>query len=160
MAKGTPATVAAARLGIPFDLVEYDYDPAADSVGLAAAEALGEPPLRVFKTLLIEADGEPVCAVLPSDREVSMKRIAAVAGAKSATMMPVKQAERLTGYKVGGISPFGQRKPMPIFVEAAAAGEPHLFVNGGQRGLQMKTAPNDLIRGLGATPATFAAAIR
>jgi len=157
MAKGTPATVAVARLGCPFALIEYNYDPAADSVGLAAAEALGEPASRVFKTLLIEADGKPVCAVLPSDRAVSMKRIAAAAGAKAAKMMPVPAAERLTGYKVGGISPFGQRKAVPTFVEEAAAGEPYLFVNGGRRGLQMRMAPGDLVRGLGATVAGFAA---
>jgi Cys-tRNA(Pro)/Cys-tRNA(Cys) deacylase len=157
MAKGTPATVAAAKAGIPFDLVEYEYDPAADSVGLAAAEAIGEPPSLVFKTLLIEADGKPVCAVLPSDREVSMKRIAAAAGAKAAKMMPVPQAERLTGYKVGGISPFGQRKAVRTFVEEAATGAAHIYVNGGQRGLQMRLAPADLLRGLGATIAGFAA---
>ncbi|MBA2936083.1 Cys-tRNA(Pro) deacylase [Sphingomonas sp. CGMCC 1.13654] len=157
MAKGTPATVAAAKAGISFDLVEYVYDPDADSVGVAAAEALGEPPSRVFKTLLIEADGKPVCAVLPSDREVSMKRIAAAADAKSAKMMPVSSAERLTGYNVGGISPFGQRKAVPIFVEAAATEEAYLFVNGGRRGLQMRLAPEDLVRGLGAIIADFSA---
>ena len=157
MAKGTPATVAAARLGIPFDLVEYEYDPDADSVGLAAAKALGEPPSRVFKTLLIEADGKPVCAVLPSDREVSMKRIAAAAGAKTAKMMPVAQAERLTGYKIGGISPLGQRKAVPTFLEEAATGEAYIFVNGGRRGLQMKLSPGDLVRRLGAAIAQFAA---
>lgn len=157
MAKGTPATVAAAKAGITFDLVEYDYDPAADSVGIAAAEAIGEPPSRVFKTLLIEADGKPVCAVLPSDREVSMKRIAAAAGAKSAKMMPAPAAERLTGYKIGGISPFGQRRPVPTFVEEAAAGEACIYVNGGRRGLQMKLSPADLLSGLNATFAAFAA---
>lgn len=157
MAKGTPATAAAARLGVPFELFEYDYDPDADSVGLAAAEALGEPPSRVLKTLLIEADGKPVCAVLPSDREVSMKRIAAAAGAKAARMMPVAQAERLTGYKVGGISPFGQRKPVPTCVEEAAKGETYVYVNGGRRGLQMRLAPDDLVRGLGAILAAFSA---
>ncbi|WP_454884590.1 Cys-tRNA(Pro) deacylase [Sphingomonas oryzagri] len=157
MAKGTPATVAAARAGIPFDLVEYDYDPDADSVGLAAAEAIGEPPSRVFKTLMIEADGRPVCAVLPSDHEVSMKRIAAAAGAKAAKMMPVPAAERLTGYKVGGISPFGQRKTVPTIVEEAATSEPYLYVNGGRRGLQMKLSLVDLRETLGATLAGFAA---
>lgn len=157
MAKVTPATVAATRAGVPFELVEYDYDPDADSVGLAAAEAIGEPPSRVFKTLLIEADGNPVCAVLPSDREVSMKRIAAAAGAKAAKMMPVPAAERLTGYKVGGISPFGQRRAVPTYVEEAAMGEAYVYVNGGRRGLQMRLAPDDLLRGLGAKVAGFAA---
>jgi Cys-tRNA(Pro)/Cys-tRNA(Cys) deacylase len=157
MAKGTPATAAVARAGIPFTLSEYDYDPAADSVGLAAAEALGEAPARVFKTLMIEADGKPLCAVLPSDREVSMKRLAAAIGAKAAKMMPVLAAERLTGYKVGGISPFGQRRAVPIYVEAAAADQPYLYVNGGRRGLQIRLAPADLVTALGATLAGFAA---
>jgi Cys-tRNA(Pro)/Cys-tRNA(Cys) deacylase len=157
MAKGTPATVAAAKTGVPFELFEYEYDPDADSVGLAAARALGESPCRVFKTLLIEADGKPICAVLASDREVSMKRIAAAAGAKAAKMMPMPVAERLTGYKVGGISPFGQRKAVPTFIEESASDEPYIYVNGGRRGLQMKLAPADLLRGLGAAAAAFAA---
>jgi Cys-tRNA(Pro)/Cys-tRNA(Cys) deacylase len=157
MAKGTPATAAIARAGVPFDLAEYDYDPAADSVGLAAAGALGEPPARVFKTLMIEADGKPVCAVLPSDREVAMKRLAAAIGAKAAKMMPVPAAERMTGYKVGGISPFGQRRTVPTLVEQAALGEPYLYVNGGRRGLQIRLAPADLVAALNATMAAFAA---
>jgi Cys-tRNA(Pro)/Cys-tRNA(Cys) deacylase len=111
----------------------------------------------MWKTLLIEADGKPICAVLPSDREVSMKRIAAAAGAKAAQMMPVPAAERLTGYKVGGISPFGQRKPVPTFVEEAVTVLPYLFVNGGRRGLQMRLTPDDLTRGLSAAIAGFAA---
>ncbi len=157
MAKGTTATVAASARGVPFEIVEYDYDPAADHVGLAAAEAIGEAAARVYKTLMIEADGKAICAVLPSDREVSMKRIAAAAGAKSAKMMPVPGAERLTGFKVGGISPFGQRRLVPIFVERAALSQPYLFVNAGRRGLQMKLAPHDLVTGLGASVADFAA---
>jgi Cys-tRNA(Pro)/Cys-tRNA(Cys) deacylase len=157
MAKGTPATAAVAKAGVPFELTEYDYDPAADSVGLAAAEAIGEPPSRVFKTLMIEADGKPVCAVLPSDREVSMKKLAAAAGAKSAKMMPVPAAERLTGYKVGGISPFGQRRAVPTYVEHAVLDEPYLYVNGGRRGLQIRLAPADLASALGATVAGFSA---
>lgn len=157
MAKGTAATVAATARGVPFEIVAYDYDPSADRVGLAAAEALGEPASRVYKTLMIEADGKPVCAVLASDREVAMKRMAQAAHAKSAQMMPVPAAERMTGYKVGGIAPFGQRRTVPTFVEEAALAEPYIFVNAGQRGLQMKLAPADLVRALGAAVAGFAA---
>jgi Cys-tRNA(Pro)/Cys-tRNA(Cys) deacylase len=157
MAKGTPATVAAAKAGVPFELVEYEYDPDAESVGLAAAAALGEPPSRVFKTLLIEADGKPVCAVLPSDREASMKRIAAAAGAKSAKMMPVPAAERLTGYKVGGISPFGQMRAVPTFLEEAALAEAEVYVNGGQRGLQIRLDPHRIVALLNAGTATLVA---
>jgi Cys-tRNA(Pro)/Cys-tRNA(Cys) deacylase len=145
MARETPATRALTAAGKPFTLHAYDYDSGADSVGLQAAEALGEPPSRVLKTLMAEVDGRPVCAVLPSDRTVSMKRLAAAAGGKAAKMMAPAAAERLTGYKVGGISPFGQRRAVPTLVEASALEEPYVFVNGGQRGLQIRLLPADLV---------------
>jgi len=145
MARETPATRALTTAGAAFTLHAYDYDPDADSVGLQAAEALGESPARVLKTLMAEVDGRPVCAVLPSDRTVSMKRLAAAAGGKAARMMAPAVAERLTGYKVGGISPFGQRRPVPTFIEASALAEPYVFVNGGQRGLQIRLAPATLL---------------
>lgn len=157
MSKTTPATLALTKAGVAFSLHTYDYDPDADSIGLAAAQALGEPPARVLKTLMTLADGKPVCVVLPSDREVSMKKLAAAAGAKSATMMKPADAERMTGYKVGGISPFGQRKKVPTFLEAGAASEPYVFLNGGQRGLQVRLSPADLLAAAGATAAEIAA---
>jgi Cys-tRNA(Pro)/Cys-tRNA(Cys) deacylase len=110
MSKTTRATQALEKLGVKFSLHTYDYDPDADSVGLQAAEALGVAPARMLKTLMAEADGKPVCVVVPSDREVSMKKLAAAFGAKAARMMRPPDAERLTGYHVGGISPFGQKK--------------------------------------------------
>ena len=151
MARETPATRALVRLGVAFTLHAYDYGPDADSVGLQAAVALGEDPARVLKTLMVEVDGRPGCAVLPSDRTLSMKRIAAAAGAKSARMMPPAAAERITGYKVGGISPFGQRRTVATWIEAVAAAEPYVFVNGGQRGLQIRLEPAALVAALGAT---------
>jgi Cys-tRNA(Pro)/Cys-tRNA(Cys) deacylase len=110
MAKGTPATQALQKAGIAFTLHEYDYDPEAPRIGLQAAEALGLDPTRVLKTLMARADREPVCVIPPSDREVSLKRLAGAAGAKHAEMLPPAEAERITGYHVGGISPFGQKK--------------------------------------------------
>jgi len=104
----------------------------------------------VLKTLIVKADGKPACVVLASDREVSMKKLAAALGAKSAEMAPVPEAERITGYKVGGVSPFGQKKRLPTVIDAAAAALPEVFVNGGQRGLQVRLAPADLVRLLGA----------
>ena len=99
-------------------LHSYDYDPDADRIGLQAAEALGIEPRRVLKTLMAEVDGKPVCVVVPSDREVSMKRLAAAFGGKTAGMMRPADAERLTGYHVGGISPFAQKKRVPVAIEA------------------------------------------
>lgn len=156
MSKTTPATLALTRAGVAFSVHTYDYDPDADSIGLAAAEALGEPPSRVLKTLMTLVDGKPVCVVLPSSREVSMKKLAAAVGGKSAAMMKPADAERLTGYKVGGISPFGQKKRVPTVLEAGAAGEPYVFLNGGQRGLQVRMAPGDLLSAAGATSADVA----
>lgn len=157
MAKTTRATQALAKLGIAFTVQSYDYDPDAESIGLQAAEALDEKPSRVLKTLMAELDGKPVCVVLPSDREVSMKKLAAALGGKSATMMKPADAERFTGYHVGGISPFGQKKPVPTAIDVTALSEPYVFINGGQRGLQIRLDPNDALSTLKAVAATIVA---
>jgi Cys-tRNA(Pro)/Cys-tRNA(Cys) deacylase len=157
VSKTTPATLALTKAGVAFTVHSYDYDPGADSIGLAAAQALGEDPARVLKTLMTLADGKPVCVILPSDREVSMKRLAAAVGAKSAAMMKPADAERMTGYKVGGISPFGQRRKVTTLLEAGAAAEPYVYLNGGQRGLQVRMSPADVLAAAGATAAEIAA---
>jgi len=153
MSKTTPATLALGKTGKPFTLAHYDYDPDADRVGLQAAEAMGVSPSIVLKTLMAEVDGKPVCVVVPSDEEVNMKKLAAAFGGKSAQMMKPADAERLTGYKVGGISPFGQKKQVPTAVEELATLEDEIFLNGGQRGLQIRMKPDDLIAALGAQAA-------
>jgi Cys-tRNA(Pro)/Cys-tRNA(Cys) deacylase len=155
MAKTTPATLALARAGVAFDLHAYDYDPDAPRVGLQAAEALGADPARVLKTLMALVDGKPVCAVLASDQEVAMKRLAAVFGGKSAAMMKPADAERITGFKVGGVSPFGQKKRAPTVVDEAALAHPRVFVNAGQRGLQAELSPTDLVAALDARVAAI-----
>lgn len=143
MSKTTRATQMLVKAGVAFTVHSYDYDPNAERVGLQAAEALGEDPSRVLKTLMAEVDGKPVCCVVPSDREVSMKKLAAAFGGKSAAMMKPADAERLTGYHVGGISPFGQKKLVPTAIEEAALSEAQVYINGGQRGLQVRLAPAD-----------------
>lgn len=122
---------------------------------MQAAEALDEPPARVLKTLMAELDGKPVCVVLPSDREVSMKKLASALGGKSAAMMKPADAERLTGYHVGGISPFGQKKQVAVAIEEAALVEPYVFINAGQRGLQLRLDPADAQRALKAVAASI-----
>jgi Cys-tRNA(Pro)/Cys-tRNA(Cys) deacylase len=153
MAKTTPATVALTKAGVSFTLHAYAYDPGGERIGLQAAEALGEDPCRVLKTLMAEVDGKPVCVVLPSDREVSMKKLAALFGGKSAAMMKPPAAERLTGYVVGGISPFGQKRSVPAAIETAALSEPYVFINGGGRGLQVRVDPKEALRALNAVAA-------
>ena len=150
MSKTTRATQALEKAGVRFTLHTYDYDPEAESIGLQAAEALGVEPFRMLKTLMAEADGRPVCAVVPSDAEVSMKKLASAFGAKAAKMMRPADAERLTGYHVGGISPFGQKKRVPTAIDASALTHVTVFVNGGQRGLQIEIDPNDAALAAGA----------
>lgn len=146
MAKTTPATLALDAAGVAYEVHTYDYDPDAPKIGLAAAQALGVEPDQVLKTLMVLADGKPACAVIPSDREVSMKKLAAALGAKSASMMKPPEAERLTGFKVGGISPLGGRKAVPTVIEEEAQLYDLVFVNGGGRGVQVKLTPDDLAR--------------
>jgi Cys-tRNA(Pro)/Cys-tRNA(Cys) deacylase len=157
MSKTTRATQVLAKSGVQFTVHSYDYDPNAERVGLQAAEALGEEPHRVLKTLMAEVDGKPVCVVVPSDREVSMKKLAAAFGGKAANMMKPADAERLTGYHVGGISPFGQKKLVPTAFEEAALAEPLVYMNGGQRGLQVRLAPADAVKALNAKAASLIA---
>ena len=117
---------------------------------------LGVPPARVLKTLMAEVDGKPVCAVVPSDCEVSMKKLAGAFGGKAAKMMRPADAERLTGYHVGGISPFGHRNRLPVAVDETAEALETMYVSAGRRGLQLELAPRDLIRVTAATLAPIA----
>lgn len=157
MSKTTRATQMLTKAGVSFTTVTYDYDPNADRIGLQAAEAIGEPPHLVLKTLMAEVDGKAVCVVVPSDRGVSMKKLAAAFGGKSANMMKPADAERATGYHVGGISPFGQKKLVPTAIEAQSMDHDHVYMNGGQRGLQIRVSPKDALAILKAKAAALIA---
>lgn len=157
MSRTTPATVALTQLGVAFDLFPYAYDPDAPRVGLQAAQALGWAPEQVFKTLMTLVDGKPACVIVPSDQEVSMKKLAAALGGKSAQMMKPADAERLTGYKVGGVSPFGQRKTVPTVLDETAILFDRVLINGGQRGLLLGLAPDDAARACAAALADLTA---
>lgn len=155
MSKATRATKALEDAGVAFTVHSYDYDPNADRIGLQAAEALGEQPDRVLKTLMALVDGKPVCVIVPSDREVAMKKLAAALGGKSAQMMKPADAERVTGFKVGGISPFGQMRKFPTAIEEDSLAHDRVYMNGGQRGLQVRLDPKDAQRVLGAVAAAL-----
>jgi Cys-tRNA(Pro)/Cys-tRNA(Cys) deacylase len=157
VSRSTPATLALDGAGIAYTLATYDYDPTADRIGLQAAGALGAAPSEVLKTLIVKVDGKPACVVLASDREVSMKKLAAALHGKAAEMAAPADAERITGYRVGGVSPFGQKKRLPTVLDGPAAGLGRAYVNGGQRGLQVRLAPAELVRLLDATVAEIAA---
>jgi Cys-tRNA(Pro)/Cys-tRNA(Cys) deacylase len=157
MSKSTRATQYLAKVGVAFEVLTYDYDPDADRIGMQAAEALGEDPEKVLKTLMAEVDGKPVCVILPSNHEVSMKKLAAAVKGKSANMMKPAMAEKSTGYVVGGISPFGQKKQVPTVLEETTLGHDKVYMNGGQRGLQVHLAPSDVLKAIGAIAAPIIA---
>ena len=157
MTAATQATETLRRAGIAFRIFEYDYSRGAERIGEQAAEALGEPPERVFKTLMLEVDGTPRCVVIPVAASLSMKRAAAVFGGKSAKMMEPAKAERLTGYVVGGISPVGQKRRVPVALDDSARAREYIVVNGGRRGVMIALAPGDLARATGAAVASLTA---
>jgi Cys-tRNA(Pro)/Cys-tRNA(Cys) deacylase len=146
MSKATRATQALARAGIAFTVHTYSYDPNADRIGMHAATALGVDPGCMLKTLMALVDGKPACAIVPSDRELSMKKMAAAFAGKHAEMMQPYDAERVSGYKVGGISPFGQTRKVQTAIDERALAYDHVYLNGGQRGLQVRLSPKDVLR--------------
>ena len=152
-AGGTPATVALTRAGVPFTLHPYEHDPRAESFGLEAAEALGVPPERVFKTLLADAGGRLVVGIVPVTGQLDLKALARAVGAPKATMADPAAAERSTGYVVGGISPVGQKRALATVVDDSALDHATVFVSGGRRGLDLELTPADLVRATAATTA-------
>jgi Cys-tRNA(Pro)/Cys-tRNA(Cys) deacylase len=143
----TPAVVAARRAKISYQLHEYESDPAAPSYGMEAAEKLGVPAERIFKTLLVKLDGARLAvAVLPVDHSLDLKACAAALGARRAAMAEIAEAERATGYVVGGISPLGQRRRLPTVVDDSARALTRVHVSAGRRGLEIELAVEDLLR--------------
>lgn len=157
MSRATPATRMLDAAKVTYSLHTYDYDPEAANIGLQAAAALGIQPARMLKTLMVELDGKPACAILPVDHELSLKKLAAALGGKHAAMLPVPTAERITGYHVGGISPFGRRKRVPVALDASAQAHGKILCNGGQRGLMLEVAPGAIVDLLGARVAPITA---
>lgn len=138
---GTPATQFLTKADIPFTVHTYEYKHTDGAIGLHAAEAIQQPPHRVLKTLMADIGGKSVCAVVPSDSTVNMKKLAAFFKVKSAQMMAPHDAERITGYHVGGISPFGQRKKSPTVFAQQVIDEKTVFINAGKHGFLIEINP-------------------
>lgn len=142
---------------MPFEVREYPHDPASPAYGQEAAEALGLDPEEVFKTLLARIDGKRlVVAIVPVSGSLDLKALARAAGGKKAAMAEADDAQRATGYVVGGISPLGQKQRLATFIDTSAESLPRIHVSGGRRGLELALAPGDLQRLCGAELAAIA----
>ncbi len=142
----TPATLALTAAGVAFSQHVYAHDPGASSYGLEAAQALGLDPAQVFKTLLVDLGaGWLAVGIVPVERHLDLKAIAAALGAKKATMADPGVAERITGYVVGGISPIGQKRALATVLDQSASTYEVVYVSGGRRGFDIGLAPADLL---------------
>jgi len=148
---GTPATLALGKAGVAFTAHAYDHDPSVTSYGMEAAQVLGLDPGRVFKTLFVAVDGRLAVAVVPVSGRLDLKAVAAALGGRKAVMADPAEAERASGYVVGGISPLGQKRAHPTVVDASALEHATVFVSGGKRGLDLELSPADLVALTGAT---------
>lgn len=142
---------------VPHTVHSYEHDPRSASYGLEASAALGLAPERVFKTLVAEVDGMLTVGVVPVVGQLDLKALATAVGGKKARLAEVADAERATGYVAGGISPLGQRKPLPVVVDESAGRWETVFCSGGRRGLEIELSPADLIKLANATTAPIAA---
>jgi len=143
----TPAVDAVKTAGIEFEVVQYDHDPKAESYGLEASDLLGVPPERVFKTLLTKLDGKTlVVGIVPVAARLDLKALASAAGGRKAEMADPAEAQRATGYVLGGISPLGQKRRLTTVLDESAHEHATIYVSGGRRGLEIVLAPADLAR--------------
>ncbi len=150
--------MALAKAKAEFTLHPYEHDANAQAYGEEAADALGVPHEQIFKTLVAEVEGGLAVAVVPVSGKLDLKALAAALGAKKAAMADAAKVERVTGYVVGGISPLGQRKRLPTVVDASALEFGTIYFSAGKRGLQIETAPANLISLTGAVTAAIGSA--
>lgn len=147
----TPATKLLKANNIDFSIHEYEHDANVKSFGLEAAEKLNLRVEEVFKTLLVTDEKNYFVAILPVHHQLNLKKVAQAVGAKKLKMSDPKDAERLTGYLVGGISPVGQKKRLKTVIDQSAQQLEKLYVSGGKRGLDIGLKPQDLAKVLSAT---------
>lgn len=139
---------------ISFQVLKYEH---VEKGAAFASQAVGFPLAQTVKTLVVMLDDtRHILVLMAGDSQLSMKKVAAVCKAKRATMADTETAERLTGYLVGGISPFGTRKRLPAIMHAALQGYQEVMINAGQRGVMVKLSPVDIARVLGAAMADLA----
>jgi Cys-tRNA(Pro) deacylase len=146
----TPATRLLDQRGVEYTKNHYDYTKKGATV---AAQQMGVEPHAVVKTLVMMDDnGDPMIVLMHAEKEVSLKELARQTGAKNVSTASVRDAERLTGYSVGGISPFATKRPIPVFVQKTILELPYLYINGGRRGFILGMTPGTLMEVLNAAP--------
>jgi Cys-tRNA(Pro) deacylase len=151
----TPATAFLKAKEVPFTQHTYDY---VEHGGTEVpAKSLGVPEHQIVKTLVMEDEAKkPLVVLMHGDRKVSTKNLARQAGRKSVEPCAPEVAQRHTGYQVGGTSPFGMRKPLPVFVERSVLELPEIYINGGRRGLLVRIRSADMARVLSVSPVDVA----
>jgi len=138
----------------PYEVVKYDHQ---EKGAEFAAKATGNPLEITVKTLVVELDRKIYClALLPGHRELNLKKLASSLGCKRTAMVDIKIAERLTGYLVGGISPFGTQQRLKTVMESSILANPEILINAGQRGMMLKMDPEDIVKALGCKVASIA----
>lgn len=141
----TPAIEALESRGYRFTMHLYASS-TGGNYGINAAERLALDPEQVFKTLVIDVeDRDPIIALVPASRQLNLKRLAQSAGAKRAKLLPSEDAEKITGYVIGGICPIGLKKSLQVFADDAIKRFANVFISGGKRGLELELGSNDLL---------------
>jgi Cys-tRNA(Pro)/Cys-tRNA(Cys) deacylase len=148
--KGPPASALLAKHGVWHTLHSYEHDPRHDSYGLEAVEALGLDAERVFKTLIAEVDGALTVGVVPVTGQLDLKALAASVRGKKAKMADAADAQRATGYVLGGISPLGHRSRLRVVIDSSAEKFDTVYCSAGRRGLEVEPTPADLMHLTGA----------
>ncbi len=142
--------------GIPFEIRRYEHD---EKGAVFAAQAIGFPVEQTVKTLVVElSSDEEILVLMPGDAEVDVKKLAKGLKVKRASLVDQRTAERVTGYLIGGISPFGIKRPLRIVMERRLLRYPFVAINAGGRGVMAVLNPQDVIRAVGAQPLSVAAA--
>lgn len=142
----TPAITELKRRKVKYKIHEYEHDPDCTSYGMEAAEKIGVEPERVYKTLIVQGGKEYFVGIVPVVTELNLKKLAKAAGIKKVKMAPKEDIEKITGYIMGGVSPFGQKRNLKTFICESAQNYETIFVSGGKRGLDVEIAVEDFLR--------------
>jgi Cys-tRNA(Pro)/Cys-tRNA(Cys) deacylase len=154
----TPAILFLEKQKANFELLEYEHDVSNQHFANEAADKLSLKPESVFKTLVVEVDGSKfIVAIVPSNKQLSMKKLAKAVSGKKAVLAEAKKVQNMTGYVLGGVSPFGQKKRLVTVIDSSANIFNNIYVSGGRRGLELSISPSVFSQYLNAIVSDIAA---